>query len=276
MKRVFIGLLFFCFFVFFQGLSYALEIVVSNSPLEKIVEEIVPDCKVYQLQSEKQDFHSFEPTLSQWLKIKKADLVIIVGTEYWADRVYPLRKGRVTLSLARGEKKFPDPHLWFDLKRVRLLVEDFLEYLKDQKLQNYSFYKKRAEKFFEELEKVRQEYKNLCACKYKEIYILGHPVFGYLLEDAGINQITLIKGHHKEGEPSIKRLTKILEGVQHHENKIVFLTDPEFERYRNYFESKGIKVIKLWSGGTYYMPGTYIELLRYNLENIKKALSCKN
>ena len=55
----------------------------------------------------------------------------------------------------------------------------------------------------------------------------------------------------------------------------MFLTDPEFEKYRNFFEEKGIRVIKLWSGGTYFMAGSYTELLKYNLKNIKKALKCE-
>ncbi len=273
MKK-FIHLVIILIALIFYNLSYALEIVVSNSPLKKIIKEIAPEYSIYQLQPEGTDFHSFEPTLSQWNKIKKADLVIIVGTESWAKRVYDLRKNRPILSLSNGETKFIDPHLWFDLNRVKMLIENFLKYIKVKDPENYQDCLKRTNKFLKELTKIKKEYKNLEKCKYKEIFILGHPVFSYLFRNTDLKQITLIKGYHKEGEPSIKRLAEIMRGIQKREVKVVFLLDPEFEKYKNYFEIKGIKVIKLWSGGSYYMPGNYLELLRYNLENIKKSLLC--
>ncbi len=274
MKRFRILLLICFFFLFFYSSSFALNIVVSNSPLKKIIEQIAPQYVIYQIQPNGADFHSFEPTFSQWERIVKADLVIIVGTENWANKVYILRKNRPILSLAEGEHRFIDPHLWFDLKRVRELVKNFLDYIKKKDPKNYKKCVKRADIFLKELKKISKDYKLLSRCKYKEIFILGHPVFSYLLRGTGIKQITLIKGYNKEGEPSIKRLSEIIKGVQKRKKKIVFLVDPEFSRYKVYFEKHGIKVIKLWSGGSYYMKGSYLELLGYNLENIKKSLVC--
>uniref|UniRef100_A0A7V4JPN9 Zinc ABC transporter substrate-binding protein n=1 Tax=Thermodesulfobacterium geofontis TaxID=1295609 RepID=A0A7V4JPN9_9BACT len=276
MKKIKLLLIFiFYIFLFLEKPLYALEIVVSNSALEKIIREIVSDIKIYQLQSEKEDFHSYEPTLSQWQKIKNAGLVIIIGTERWAKRVYELRKEKEILSLSKGEKNFLDPHLWFDLERVDALVKELTNYVSKKEPHKRDFYQKNAQKFLKSLEEVKKEYREFKNCKFKEVYILGHPVFGYLLKDSGIKQITLLKSPHKEGEPSIKALTEMYKKIKAQGIEIVFLVDPEFEKYREFFEEKGIKVIKLWSGGTYYMPGSYIELLRYNFINIKKALRCK-
>jgi len=277
MKRVkfLLIFIFFIFFLFLENSLYALEIVVSNSALEKIVREIASDTKVYQLQTEKEDFHSYEPTLSQWQKIKTADLVIIVGTERWAKRVYELRKGKEILSLSKREERFLDPHLWFDLERVKALVKEFTNYVSKKEPHKKDFYQKNAQNFLESLEGIKKDYRELKNCKFKEVYILGHPVFSYLFKDLRIKEITLLKSPHKEGEPSIKALTEMYKKLKAQGIEIVFLVDPEFERYREFFEEKGIKVIKLWSGGTYYMPGSYIELLRYNFVNMKKALKCK-
>jgi zinc transport system substrate-binding protein len=276
MKKIKFLLIFTIFiFLFLEKALYALEIVVSNSPLEKIVREIASDGKIYQLQSEKEDFHSYEPTLSQWQKIKTADLVIIVGTERWAKRVYELRKEKEILSLSKGEEKFLDPHLWFDLERVKALVKELGDYLGKKEPYKKDFYQKNAQDFLNSVEEFKKDYNELKNCKFKEVYILGHPVFNYLFKDSGIKQITLLKSPHKEGEPSIKALTEMYKKLKAQGIEFVFLVDPEFEKYREFFEEKGIKVMKLWAGGTYYMPGSYIELLRYNLLNIKKALKCK-
>lgn len=272
--KFFWTLIIFGIFVLLESKLYALEIVVSNQALEKIVREIISDHKVYQLQSEKEDFHFYEPTLYQWQKIKTADLVIIVGSEAWAKRVYEIRKNKETLSLARGETKFLDPHLWFDLERVKILVKELSEYMSKKDPFKKELYQKRVSVFLKSLESIQKDYQKLKFCKYREIYILGHPVFGYLLKNSGIKEVTLLRGYHKEGEASIKTVTEMIEKLKTRKKSIVFLMDPEFESYKNLFEKKGIKVIKLWSGGTYYMPGSYTELLKYNLKNIKMALEC--
>ena len=176
----------FLIFVSLKNNLYALEIIVSNSALEKIVREIVIEHKIYQLQSEKEDFHFYEPTLYQWQKIETADLVIIVGTETWAKKVYDLRKNKVVLSLAKGKMRFSDPHLWFDLERVKILIKDLADYLSKKDPSRSKLYQKKVKNFLKSLEKIQKDYKDLKKCKYKEIYILGHPVFSYLLKNSGI------------------------------------------------------------------------------------------
>lgn len=253
----------------------ALNLVVSNSALEKIVKEIVSTKhQVITLQSENKDFHSFEPTPSQWNFIRRADLVIIVGTEHWAMKTYQIRANKPLLTLAQGQTRFKDPHLWFDLSRVKALVSNLVNFLETRDPSNRDFYHERLQLFLHNLVKLEEKAKSLRNCRYKEVYILGHPVFGYLLEPYGIKEKTLIKGHHKEGEPSVKLLTEILQNVEKRHPKVVFLTDPEFERYVSWFKNKGVEVIKLWSGGTYRFQGSFIELLDYNLSWFSYALGC--
>lgn len=263
------------FMIFFITKAYGLNIVVSNSALEKIVKEIASTKQhVITLQSEKRDFHSFEPTFSQWNLIRNADLVVIVGTEHWATKVYQIRANKPLLTLARGQTRFVDPHLWFDLNRVKRLASDLVQFLEVRDPGNKIFYRERLQQFLKSLNLLEAKIKDLKNCQYKEVYILGHPVFSYLLTPCGIKEKTLIKGHHKEGEPSAKTLTEMLQNIQKRNPKIVFITDPEFENYASLFKSKGVKVVTLWSGGTYRFQGSFTELLDYNLSWLRHALSC--
>ncbi len=261
--------------LFFTEKNLALEIVVSNQPLKKIVKELASEHNIYQIQKEGTDFHFYEPTFSDFEKLKNADLVILVGTESWIKKVYLLRKNKKIFVLSKNEYQFLDPHLWFNLERIEKLVKDLTEYLSEKDSSRKSIYQKRMKEFLIGLNKIKKDYENLKYCKYKEIYILGHPVFGYLLKYSGINQIALVKGYHKEGEPSIKTLREMINKIKTKENRMVFLTDPEFERYKDFFEKQKIEVVTLWSGGSYYMAGSYLELLKYNLKNIEKSLGCK-
>ena len=96
-KRVF---LFLC--MFFITLSTftcelrakLLKVVVSGYALEKVIKEACPFLRFQSLLPPQGELHSFEPSLSRWRAIKEADLVILVGTEPWAEKVFFLKKNK--------------------------------------------------------------------------------------------------------------------------------------------------------------------------------------
>jgi len=251
------------------------KIVVSGYALYKVLKEVFPEEKLYLLQPPKGEFHFFEPTPSQWRLLKKAEIVIVVGTEPWIKRLYTLRKNKATFSLCKKGEKLKDPHLWFNLSRVEKLLENLINFLKKKENKNLEHILKKFAVFEKKLKKFREEKRFLLHCKYKKVFLLGHPVFYYLFKGTGIQEISLIKGHYHEGEPSIQSLLKIIQEVKKREKKVVFLTDPEFVKYKETFENQGIKVIELWSGDT-MMEGGFFELLKRNLYEFKRSLECKN
>ena len=272
----FLCVFFVSFFTFISQLqAKALKVVVSGYALEKAIKEACPNLEFVPLLPPQGEFHSFEPSLSQWKAIKKADLVIVVGTEPWADKVFSLKKNEQVLSLLKKGERVKDPHLWFDLSRIARLVEDLRSYLKLNSPETYGACRANFGEFLKKLASLEKRYKALKSCEKKEVFILGHPVFSYLFKEAGIRQVTLVKGHFHEAEPGVKSLAEILKGVQTSGEEAVFLTDPDFARFEEFFRARGIKVEYLWSGDTYY-PGSFTELLKKNLSEIKKVLKCRN
>ncbi|RKX57465.1 MAG: hypothetical protein DRP29_08435 [Thermodesulfobacteriota bacterium] len=253
---------------------YKSKIVVSGFALEKIVREIIPKDKIYLLQPPNAEYHDYVPTPLQWKLIQEAELVILVGSEPWAEKVYSLRNNKPVLSLVDKEYSFPDPHLWFDFKRVENLVKKLLTYLKQKEPEKYVIYQKRAERFINKLNLIKKEIATFKNCKYKKIYILGHSVYYYLFRNTDIQQITLIKGHVHGTEPSIKILYKFINELKKRKVKIAYFTEPEFQKYKKFFEKQGIEVKYLWSGDV-FIKGSYIELIKYNIEEIKKGLLCE-
>jgi len=275
-RRVLEKVTFLMFFVLFllPVNSWCFEVVASNSPLKKLVKEVFPGVKVVQILPPARDFHTYEPTFYQWLAIKSADLAVIVGTEPWAKRVWNLRKGKPTFSLLKKGEVVKDPHLWFDLTRVKKLVLELKDYAIKAFPRNSKQISKRVTKLLKELDLLQKSFNRLSACKYKRFFLLGHPVFDYLLKDSGVKEVTLIKGYQEQEQPGLKSFTKMLQEIKQSGEGIVFITDPQFRDYEDFFKSRGIKVIILWSGGGFPMKGSYIKLLEYNLRQIKKALRC--
>ncbi len=263
-----------CFLFFFSNLSLAQEIVVSGYVLEKIVKEVLYDRKIIILQPTKGEFHSYEPTPSQWNYIKKTELLVMVGTESWANKVLNLRKNKTTLTLSQNRTQLPDTHLWFDLDAVKDLIERLVSYFKNKDPQKAYIYEKRAQLFIANLQKVKNKYQLLKNCKHKQLYILGHPVFYYLLNNLGIEEVALFKSHVHEGEISLKKLSQIVGQLKKSGVKVVFFTEPEFERLGKFFKAQGIEVLPLLSGDLPW-EGNFITLLEKNLENFKIGLQCK-
>lgn len=260
--------------VFFVNSSWSQKVIVSGYALEKIVKEILWDQEITLLQASKIDFHSYEPTPSQWNSLKNAELVIIVGTEPWATKLLSLRKNKITLTLSQNKTHFRDPHLWFDWNAVESLIKTLTLYFKNKEPKKASFYENRATVFLNQIQEVKTKYQALKRCKEKRIYLLGHPVFYYLLKDFGIEEIAMFKGHIHEGEMSLKTLSQVIAQLKKNKVRVIYYTDPKFEPFKNFFNSQGIKVLKVYSGDLPW-EGNFIILLEKNLEKFKIGLQCE-
>lgn len=272
MKKILIFILITLSVLFYRQRALADTLVISSYPLYKICQEIFVDERLYLIGPPKGEFHFVEPILKDWETMKKASFVILVGTEPWAKKVYKVIPREKIFALASPEEKLRDPHLWFDFSRIEKLIKQLLSQPQIRENPNYKNIVERAEIFLNKLSNLQREFKNLNFCKEKEVYTIGHEVFYYLLNEAGIKEIALIKGHH-HGEISIKRLKEMLLKAKRRGINQILLTEPEFIKYKEIFLQEGFKVFEAWSGD-YDLPGNYIELLAKNLEIFKSVLSC--
>lgn len=257
-------LLILCFYLLFSfGPLYAQNsIVVSGYPLLSLANFLFPKAKIYSILPPKGDFHHHELKPKDLQAIKQADLVIIVGTEPWAKRVFSLKSEKI-LSLARPEEKPKDPHLWFSLERVERLVKELSQFTD----------KKETEKFLAELQDLKWEKAKLASCKNKTFFHLGHRVFYYLIEGTGIEEVPLVPAHH-HGEVSPGTLMKFLKALEAKGIKRVLVSSSEFTNYENYFKGKGYEVIRAYSGDE-PISISYQDFIKHNIVAIKKALYCE-
>jgi zinc transport system substrate-binding protein len=254
-----------CFYLLFSfGPLFAQNsIVVSGYPLLSLATYLFPKAKIYSILPPKGDFHHHELKPKDLQAIKQADLVIIVGTEPWAKRVFSLKSKKI-LSLARPEEKQPkDPHLWFSLDRVERLVKELSRFAE----------KKEAEKFLAEVHDLKKERAKLASCKNKTFFHLGHRVFYYLVEGSGVEEVPLVIGHH-HGEVSPGTLMKFLKALEAKGIKRVLVSSSEFKNYENYFKDKGYEVIRAYSGDE-PIRLSYQDFIKHNIFAIKKALYCE-
>lgn len=266
--------LYFYFIIIFFPIQLKAETwVVSSYPLYKIFSEIFSEKKLYLIQPPRGEFHFYEPLPKDWEMIKKAELVAILGTEPFAKRVYQLVPEEKLLSLINKGENLPDPHLWFDLQRLKVKLQNLMERELLKRDPNYAKWRKRISSFFQELAELEKEYVSLKDCKEKKVYILGHGIFYYLFKDTGIQEKALIAGHH-HGEITPKRLREFLIKAKKNQIKGIVLTDWEYSRYVSIFEKEGLKVYKALTGDQNF-EGDFPFLLRFNLNILKELLNCE-
>jgi len=270
MRKIWLGL--FLLLLFFpQGLK-AETWVVSSYPLYKIFQEIFPEKKLYLLQSPKGEFHFSEPTPKEWELIKRAEFIILVGTEPFAEKIFRFSSEEKVFSLRDRGESLPDPHLWFDLARVERKLKALLSKKALQSSPDYKKWQERGERFLKELSALRAEYASLSSCKGKEVYVIGHRVFYYLFKETKVKEITLIAGHH-HGEITPQKLVNFLKEAKKKGLPGVLLTEREFLRYKGLFEKEGLKVREAFSGDR-DAQGTFLEMLRQNLKVLQELLQC--
>jgi zinc transport system substrate-binding protein len=260
-RLIFITLCFSLLFSF-GSLFAQNSIVASGYPLFSLATSLFPKAKIYSILPPKGDFHHHELKPKDLQAIKQADLVIIVGTEPWAKRVFSLKSEKI-LSLARLEEKPKDPHLWFSLDRVERLVKELSRFAE----------KKEAEKFLAEVHDLKKERAKLASCKNKTFFHLGHRVFYYLVEGTGVEEVPLVRGHH-HGEVSPGTLMKFLKALEAKGIKRVLVSSSEFTKYENYFKTKGYEIIRAYSGDE-SINLSYQDFIKHNIVAIRKALYCE-
>jgi len=262
--KIFIFLAVLLFLLLFNILPvYAQSlIVVSGYPLFSLVKSLFPQAKIYSILPPRGDFHHHELRPKDLENIKQADLVLLVGSEPWAKRVFKL-KPKGILSLAKPDEKLPDTHVWFKLERIERLLEELSGFAD----------KSNVESLLAELKGLKAERESLAVCQNKVFYHLGHKVFYYLIEGSGVEEVPLVKGHH-HGEISPGSLMKFLKEMEAKNVKRVVLSSSEFIRYEKYFKSKGYEIIRAYSGDE-PINMSYPEFIRHNILAIKKALHCE-
>jgi zinc transport system substrate-binding protein len=231
------------------------------------------------------DYHLYELSTGEVLKIKKAKVVFVSGVPLggWEEKVENVA-GAKTVRLARGVKLRRheehdevrhDPHLWLSPKRMLKVAVNAYEGLKKHDPAGEDIYRRNLERVLFLLRELDEEYrKGLRKCRFKVLPIV-HPALGYLAEDYGLTQLSL-GGGTVHGGLSPKQLILFRKRIRE------FGVDFIFEVYGK--RSKVAEVLsreyglKIYRFNVKIVPGEfgedYFTIMKENLKVLRKALKC--
>lgn len=248
-----------------------LQVVTSFYPLYFMALEIGGEkADVYNITPVGAEPHDFEPSVTDIAKIERSDVLLIngVGLEPWGNKF-----GKA-LKVAEEIAVDGDPHTWLDPVLLKQEAGRMYEEFIRVDPANQSYYKLRADKLNEELDRLDGEFRRELGECNNRVIVTAHTAFGYLAKRYNLRQ-TAIAGVSPDTEPSLKELAEIVEFARSNKVSYIFfetLVSPKLaETIASEVGAKTLVLDPIESAGG---DNDYFSLQRQNLTNLKIALEC--
>ena len=274
------------------------EIVVTTGILGDLVQRIVGDSlQVHALMGPGVDPHLYKASLGDLKQLMHADLVLYQGLHLegkMGEVLEKLGRTHAVFSVADGLPKtelltaelggdFPDPHIWFDvalwkqvlMRTKAILAQEFPE-LKD-------YFEQRAMLYAKELDRLDLWMRTQLALipEQRRVLLTSHDAFRYFGKAYGM-EVKGLQGISTQAEFGLRDISNMVHLIVNADIPAVFLENSisgkSLEAVIQGVQSQG-KQVRI--GATLYTDalgeasspeGTYLGMLRYNVQAIVQAL----
>jgi zinc transport system substrate-binding protein len=255
------------------------QAVVSILPQAYLVERIAgPYVDVEVLVGPGQSPETYEPTPKQMARLGRSRVYFRIGVPFEEAfvRKIPLTAANLSVVdmrqgvplryfLPSGSNRAPDPHIWLDPKRAKLLAYTACFALRQVAPAHEAVFRKNLLELLEDLDQLDRTIARELAClKGRRVYVF-HPAFGYFCESYGLTQIAVeVQGK----EPTAKQLVEIIARARRDGTKSIFVQPQHASRDAEAIAREiGAGVVLLDP-----LPRNYLEGLEEMATRIKTAL----
>lgn len=281
-----------------QKLSSKPYIVVTTTLLADAIRNIVKDsAEVVSIMGPGVDPHLYKASLGDLRKFMEADFIFYQGLHLEGKMAEVLEKlGRTKSVTGVGNNlpsklihqpvvggDFPDPHIWFDVSLWKELVFIASDVLAKQNPQAADYFIKNADSYAKELDSldtfVRSQIHSIP--ERKRVLITAHDAFSYFGRAYGI-EVKGLQGISTQAEFGLKDVSDLVKLIVDRDIQAVFVeTSVSDKALRAVVEGVASKKKKVVIGGLLYTDalgaegtpeGTYIGMIKYNVNTITKAL----
>lgn len=224
----------------------------------------------------------YEPTPRQVQFVAQAQLLVLngLGLEFWAEKVVK-GSGNPSLVVLDTSKGVPalegygsglDPHVWLDPSLAMIQVEQIRGALSRLDPAGAEDYRLRTSQYLGTLESLDQELaERIKNWRYRK-FIAFHSAWRYFAARYGLEQVAVIEEFPGK-EPSPQYLADVARKAKSLEAKAIFAEPQLSQRAAQAIAAEAGKEVLILDdlGG---VPGraTYIDLMRYNIDQMEKAL----
>lgn len=254
-------------------------------------------CDVDMLLKPGSDVHSFEPTPSDILKIRNADLFIYNGGESdeWVDSILESLgdtekpvvmkmtdyvKPLTEMDADHHAEDEEDEHIWTSLDNAKTLVSKISDEVSKLDQKHKTVYNKNGLDYIEKISKVQSEIENTVNSSESKKIVVGDrfPLL-YFATEFSLDWECAFPGCSTETEPSLDRLSKLTDTIEKDkiktilklemsENKVAdTLADETNTKVRTFYSAESV------SKEDFANNITYVDLMERNNNALKEALS---
>lgn len=254
-------------------------------------------CDVDMLLKPGSDVHSFEPTPSDILKIRNADLFIYNGGESdeWVDSILESLgdtdkpvvmkmtdyvKPLTEMDADHHAEDEEDEHIWTSLDNAKTLVSKISDEVSKLDQKHKTVYNKNGLDYIEKISKVQSEIEHTVNSSESKKIVVGDrfPLL-YFATEFSLDWECAFPGCSTETEPSLDRLSKLTDTIEKDkiktilklemsENKVAdTLADETNTKVRTFYSAESV------SKEDFANNITYVDLMERNNNALKEALS---
>ena len=244
-----------------------------------------------------QDIHSFEPTAKDIISLASADVVISTGSEGWLEASLKASGNTVARVVSMMEVcdvtadpdhdhhshegdtcglMGSDEHVWLSVENAIDITHAIAEALRQVDGASGAVWTAHEDKACGELRALANEYTDMMTTATKRIVVVAdrHP-FSYLFRDLGVGCVAAFPGCSSETSASFETQTTLIETVKENGLAYIFVIEGSDAKVAGVVAAEtGAEILTLNSLQIIsdYEDLSYIEIMRGNLENLKKAL----
>lgn len=166
-----------------------------------------------------------------------------------------------------------DPHYWLSIHNAEQITLNISEKLSALDKQNSDLYSERAQNYINELKALDTELQNRVATVSGTNIISLHDAWYYFADEFGLNLVGTFEPSAGK-EPTPKYLADLQEEVQEHAVSVLFM-EPQLSSnsIKAFASDYGLSIAIIDPLGGVEGRQSYIELMRYNVEQVVTALN---
>lgn len=253
------------------------------------------------------DMHSYQPTVADIAKITDCQLFVYNGSnsQNWVNNILKNINSKKTTAVSLvnelGDSLCSQPtdlhdhdhehdsdydeHIWLSLKNAQSIVDILCREIVKIDPENSEIYRNNSEKYSSALSQLDEDFNNaLETAKHNTLIFADRFPFVYLLEDYGIEYYAAFSGCTTESDAGVKTILSLSEKLKALGLPALMVIETSDQTVANTVieQSKisGIEILTLNSCQSITKKqiddgASYIDIMKTNLDNIKKALSCE-
>lgn len=286
-----------------------LQIVATLFPQYDFAKQIVKDkADVKLLLNSGVETHNYEPTGKDMITILSgSDMFLYTGTnlEPWTEKIVQnlettnckivnVSDGIELITIEEFEERhinseilieeheeehkhqeIYDGHIWQNPKNAVKMLDNVLKALCEIDPDNAEYYTKNAEEYRNQILKLDGELRNIVnQSERKEIAVGGEFAYAYLVEEFGINFVSVYTNCGEGEDPSIAKVKSVIDYINKYNIPVVYYEELSegtvAKMIAEETEAEPLVLYSIHNGDT--EKDTYVSLMSKNLENLKKGL----